>query len=431
LRPDFSQSMAALGPFERSPCLAVAVSGGSDSLALALLAAAWCRDAGGQAIALTVDHGLRANSAQEARQVGHWLAARGIEHHILTWEQPAGGPGLQAAARAARYRLLTDWCREHHILHLLIGHQRDDQAETLMLRLARGSGVDGLASMPACAPHPALQILRPLLTFSRQTLRAFLEAEGQDWVEDPSNEMERFDRVRWRKFLAAERVGADRLALTARQLGRARRALEADCAALAAGSVLLSRSGYALLDTALLSASVDEVALRLLAALVRTVGGGTFPPRLHSLEKMLDVVRSGLEKRRTFAGCVFVSAAQGVLVHREAARMAPPVPLRSGDEVLWDNRFTVRAGSGEAMTLGALGVEAAKQFRGAAEQAGIPRAVLPTLPAIMDKRGILAVPPLGWSQADPGPTITRWGFTPVFPLVGAGFHLVTAPARII
>lgn len=423
--------MAALGPFERSPRLAVAVSGGSDSMALALLAAAWCRAAGGSAVALTVDHRLRANSADEARQVGLWLAARGIEHHLLSWRQPEGGSGLQAAARTARYRLLADWCRENHLLHLLVGHQEDDQAETLMLRLARGSGVDGLSAMSASAPHADLQILRPLLGFSRRSLRDYLREEGQAWIEDPSNEADRFDRVRWRKFLAEERIDAGRLALTARQLGRARQALEADCAVLAAECVIISGAGYALLDAGLLAAAPDEVALRLLAALARTIGGGDFPPRLDSLEKMLGALRDGLLRRRTFAGCVFAPQQDRVLVHREAAKMAPSVALPGGRDTLWDSRFSVRLAAGEGVKLGALGAEDAPRFREAAEQAGIPRAVLPVLPAIMDKRGILAVPPLGWSRAEAGLTIARWGFTPVFPLAGAGFRLVTAPARII
>jgi tRNA(Ile)-lysidine synthase len=337
---------------------------------------------------------------------------------------------LQAAARAARYKLLADWCRANHILHLLVGHQRDDQAETLMLRLARGSGVDGLAAMTASAAHPDLQILRPLLEFSRQSLRDYLQEEGQGWIEDPSNDAERFDRVRWRKFLAAEKIGADRLSLTARQLGRARQALEADCAALAAGCVILSGAGYASLDPLPLASAPDEVALRLLAALARTIGGGDFPPRLDSLEKMLEALRGGLEKRRTFAGCVFAPAQDRVLIQRETAKMAPPVPLTGGRDALWDNRFTLRAAAGEGISLGALG-DAAPRFRDAAKQAGLPGSVLPTLPALMDKRGILAVPPLGWVAAETGLTVERWGFTPVFPLAGAGFRLVTAPARII
>jgi len=442
----FTSAMAALGPFERAPRLAVAVSGGSDSLALALLAASWARGRGGDVVALTVDHRLRPGSAAEAEQAGRWLAAWGVEHHILAWLESDAGPGLQAAARAARYGLLTGWCRDHHILHLLLGHQRDDQAETLMLRLARGSGVDGLAAMAPCAAHNDVQLLRPLLDSPREALRDYLREQGQDWIEDPSNEAERFDRVRWRKFLAEERIPAERLALTARQLGRARQALETESAALAAEAVTARGSGYAELDPALLAAAPDEVALRLLAALARTIGGGAFPPRLDGLERMLDALRTGLDRRRTFAGCVFAPRKEdGVLVYREAAKMAPPIVLQAGRDGLWDNRFSVRLaegqgegdgdgdgdGQGQVMTWGALGVDAARDFREAAEMRGIPRAVLPTLPALMDKRGILAVPPLGWQAAESGPPIDRWGFTPGFPLAGAGFRLVTAPARII
>lgn len=420
--------MATLGPFERAPHLAIAVSGGGDSMALALLAASWCRLAGGRVTALTVDHRLRPQSGEEARQVGRWLTARGLDHQILEWAEPSGGPGLQAAARAARYHLLSRWCRDNGVLHLLVGHQRDDQAETLMLRLARGSGVDGLSAMAASAPQADLQILRPLLDCSREALRNYLREEGQEWIEDPTNDVERFDRVRWRKFLAAEKIGAGRLALTARQLGRARQALEADCAALAAEAVTLSGAGYASLDSVRLAAAPEEVALRLISALSRTIGGGVFPPRLESLESLLAALRIGLEKRRTFAGCVFAPTAHDVLVYREAAKMAPSVSAR---DMLWDNRFSVRLSAGEGISLGALGADASRRFRDRAEQAGIPRAVLPTLPVLMDKHGILAVPPLGWFAAETGLAIARWGFTPVFPLAGAGFRLVTASARII
>ncbi len=428
----FDQAMAALGPFERAPRLAVAVSGGSDSLALALLAASWARGQGGDAIALTVDHRLRAESGAEAEQVGRWLSARKIEHHILPWRDAELGPGLQAAAREARYRLLTGWCREHHILHLLLGHQRDDQAETLMLRLARGSGVDGLAAMAPRAAHTNVQLLRPLLDIPREDLRDYLRGQGQEWVEDPSNQADRFDRVRWRKFLAEERIPAERLALTARQLGRARQALEAESAALAAEAVIVRGAGYAELAPARLVSASDEVALRLLASVARTIGGGDFPPRLDGLERMLDALRADLDGRRTFAGCVFAPRKEGgVLVYREAAKMAPPIVLQAGRDGLWDNRFSIRLADGDRIRWGALGADAARDFREVAEKRGIPRAVLPTLPALMDKRSILAVPPLGWRTAESGPPIDRWGFTPGFPLAGAGFRLVTAPARII
>src|SRR5579864_2149998 len=133
-----------LGPFERAPRLAVAVSGGADSLMLALLADGWARVRGGGITALTVDHGLRPESAAEARQTGEWLAARGIARQTLVWNGPHPRGDIQAAARAARYRLMEGWCAEHRCLHLLTAHHLEDRAETFWLRLARGSGLDGL-----------------------------------------------------------------------------------------------------------------------------------------------------------------------------------------------------------------------------------------------------------------------------------------------
>ncbi|MGE0725158.1 MAG: tRNA lysidine(34) synthetase TilS, partial [Alphaproteobacteria bacterium] len=138
--------MARLGPWERSPRLAVAVSGGPDSLALTLLADGWARARGGAVLALTVDHGLRPEAAAEAATVAAWLGARGIAHATLEWSGPRPMAAIQAAARAARLDLLAAACREAGILHLLLAHHRQDQAETASLRGARGSGTDGRAA---------------------------------------------------------------------------------------------------------------------------------------------------------------------------------------------------------------------------------------------------------------------------------------------
>ena len=124
--------MAALGPFERQPTVAAAVSGGPDSMALGVLAHEWARARGGRVLALVVDHGLRPDSGVEARRVTGWLGDIGIGHAVLSWDGPKPAAEIQAAARAARYRLLVDHCRADGVLHLLIAHHRDDQAETFL-----------------------------------------------------------------------------------------------------------------------------------------------------------------------------------------------------------------------------------------------------------------------------------------------------------
>jgi tRNA(Ile)-lysidine synthase len=167
---EFARAVERLGPLEKRPHLAVAVSGGADSLSLALFAAAWARKRGGCASALTVDHGLRPEAAAEARRVGRWLRARGIEHRIIAWRGTKPAANIQAAARAARYGLLSAWCARHGVLHLLLAHHADDQAETYLMRLARGSGVDGLAAMAPVHELPSVRVLRPLLDVPRARL---------------------------------------------------------------------------------------------------------------------------------------------------------------------------------------------------------------------------------------------------------------------
>jgi tRNA(Ile)-lysidine synthase len=190
--------LAAIGGFESRPAVAVAVSGGPDSLALTLLADRWARRRGGVAWGLTVDHGLRPESAAEARIVAAWLAARGIPHETLVWQGAKPASGIQEAAREARYRLLSEWCRARGILHLFTAHHREDQVETYLIRRRAGSGPDGLAAMSAVRELSGCRLVRPLLAVPRGRLAALLAAEGQPFLRDPSNANPAFERARLR-----------------------------------------------------------------------------------------------------------------------------------------------------------------------------------------------------------------------------------------
>ena len=245
---DFAALMARFAPFEPVPHLAVGVSGGADSLALALLAQDWARTRGGKITALTVDHGLRPDSAAEAAQVGAWLRGHAIAHAILPWSGPKPTSGIQARARAARRGLLVEWCRRTGVLHLLLAHQRDDQAETVLLRRQHDSGPDGLAAMAAIVELPDLRILRPLLGLPHVALTAFLTARGQVWAEDPSNRNPAFTRIQVRQTLDETRAAA--LAESAAQAGRARAAHEREVARHLAACVTIHPQGWASVDGA-------------------------------------------------------------------------------------------------------------------------------------------------------------------------------------
>ncbi|MEZ5715745.1 MAG: tRNA lysidine(34) synthetase TilS [Paracoccaceae bacterium] len=174
--------------------VAVAVSGGGDSMALLLLIEHWAREHGAKLSAVTVDHGLRPEAAGEAAMVAAFCAGRGIPHDTLKWSGWDGKGNLQAAARAARYRLIADWARAKGVETVCLGHTRDDQAETFLMRLARKAGSDGLRGMDRDFEREGLRWARPVLGIGRADLRAFLERRGVAWVEDPSNQDEGFDR---------------------------------------------------------------------------------------------------------------------------------------------------------------------------------------------------------------------------------------------
>ncbi|MBV8169474.1 MAG: tRNA lysidine(34) synthetase TilS [Alphaproteobacteria bacterium] len=432
---DFARLIAPLGPFERNPEIAVAVSGGPDSLALILLADGWARAQGGRAIALTVDHGLRPESAAEAAQVAAWLGARGIAHHTLAWAAPSGGAGLQARARAARHALLQDWCADHAVLHLLLAHHQDDQAETFLLRLGRGSGVDGLGAMVPVSHAAGCRLLRPLLDVPKARLVATCRAAGQAFVEDPSNRNPAFARVRLRAALPA--LGADglavrRLARTAAAMRRARAALDQATADLLARAASPHPGGFCRLDRAALAGAPHELALRALAAVLGSVGGAGYRPRLDALERLLAGLGAPSDGARTLQGCRVVARGAGIWVVREAAAMAPPVPLTAGGAVQWDRRFVVRAGARlpAGVTVGGLGTDAGTGLRELARGA-IPAIGLPGLPAIRDLDGVLAVPHLNYCrQGYRVDTISRLSVLPDPAMALAGTGGLAEPGGI-
>ncbi len=311
-------ALAGFGPFESRPHVAVAVSGGADSLALVLMADAWVRARAGRITALTVDHGLRPGSGAEAAQLSRQLAACGIGHHILCWEGPKPDGGIQARARAVRYRLLEAWCAGHGVLHLLTAHTADDQAETLLLRLRRGSTLYGLAAMSALIERPWGRLLRPLLACRHDDLCAWLRAAGMGWNEDPSNRDPRFERSRLRTEIAAGQSGPALQHLAAR-LGRLRRADDAVMTRLLARLVVLhGRRGRI---GAAFAALPEALAQGLLGRVCLAVGGGPRVPAEAALRRALARLAAG--RATTLAGCRLNPGPHGFLVRPEAARLPP------------------------------------------------------------------------------------------------------------
>jgi len=422
---EFTRLMARLGPFEPKPRIAVAVSGGADSMALALLAASWARKAGGAVVALTVDHGLRPEAAAEARQVARWMRARKIAHRTLRWTGAKPDSNIAAAARVARYALLADWCRRNAVLHLLLAHHLDDQAETVLIRLARGSGLEGLSGMAAIAELPDVRLLRPLLHVPRERLRVTLQKLRQPWLEDPTNRDPAYTRVRVRVALAESEVSPRALAETAARLARARVALEGERARLLARAAWIHPSGFARLDLALFKAAPEEVGLRALAALLRCISGGAYPPRFERLQRLYREIVSGrMPKSRTLGGCLVTRDRYGLVVVREPAA-TPSTPLVAGKAMRWDDRFEI-ATPGAAkrrLTVAGIGAEGWAQIvRKAPElrKSALPIEARMGLPALRTGNHVVVAPHLGYGRG----SAVRVRFAPPSALAGALFFIV-------
>jgi tRNA(Ile)-lysidine synthase len=419
---ELAAAFDAIGSFERRPFVAVALSGGPDSLALTILADRWVREGGGRLAALTVDHGLRPESAEEVQTVAGWMAARGIEHHVLAWSDPKPATGIQEAARAARYGLLAEWCRAQGCLHLLTAHHREDQAETYLIRKRAGSGIDGLAGMSAVRGMAGIRLVRPLLAVPKARLAALLDAERQPFLSDPSNRNPIFERARLRRDTAVK--DTERLTAELRDHGGQRIARERDLDRLLASAVSLHPAGFAAIYPSAIGHVEAELAERLLGRVALCIGGAAYPLR----RERVALLRAGLlecpEHARTLGGCRFVPWRGRLLVIRELSRAASPIRLVPGTELLWDRRFgvTVPPDAASKLMLGYLGQSGMRPVLDR-DDGALPRLMHPVLPAVWDESGLIAVPNLGYRRA--GATdLPRIAFHPVNRLSHAGFTVV-------
>jgi tRNA(Ile)-lysidine synthase len=320
---------------------AVGVSGGSDSLALMLLLRDWAKASRRPSpVVLCVDHGLRPEAKAETRQVVRWAKQAGLKAHVLV--DAAAKPPLsdiEAAARSLRYRLMGAFAHKKGLAAVYVAHTLDDQAETFLMRLARGSGVDGLAAMQSLARYPdkdcsELKLVRPLLGLTRRALRDYLEAAEHPWLDDPMNVDPRFHRVRIRNAwpqLEALGLTPERMVDAATHLGRARAALEVVSEAVLARACRPHRSGL-LIDSVALAGAPSELGLRALATILMQVSQNPYRPRFERLLALFAAITEGSAGGgRTLHGCRIgrppkaarVFGDGTLLVEREKNRRSP------------------------------------------------------------------------------------------------------------
>ena len=398
---EFTELMRMFEPFEPAANVAVACSGGPDSMALLVLAQGWIKSVGGKLTALIVDHRLRDESTEEANAVAQRLKALDVEAVVLTWSGARPSANLQEKAREARYRLLFGWCAANAVLHLLAAHHKDDQAETVLLRLDRGSGDDGLAGMAVLQEFASLRLLRPLLSVAKNRLQATADAWALKTEADPSNDDLRFDRVRIRRRIKNSnsstfwyKVGAKASKRRASRDDVMARHLAANCE--------IYPEGYSRLQSGFWRCTSDEIAMRALSAIIGAVGGRSHPLRRRKIRELYRKLEDDrLSGGATSGGCRIVPEPNGsVLVIREIGLVHKSAAACG--RIKWDGRFDIDIRwenlDYKIQTLGSFGLRSILKDHSDIELNHIPMRVLETLPAVWGLEGVIEVPHLNYSK---------------------------------
>ena len=371
--------------------LGIAVSGGGDSVALLHVLSRCFEPGQTELFAATVDHGLRPEAAQEARQAGDLASSLGIPHQTLNWTGWDGSGNLQDQARRARYRLLAEWARAHDIPVVALGHTADDQAETVLMRLIRSAGVTGLAAMPVRRTMHGIGLFRLLLGITRSQLRSYLTQNDLSWAEDPSNDDLRYDRIKARRaleVLAPLGLTAQALAGVAHNMTQAREALDW-YSFIAARDIVTIIGGDVVLDLNKFRTLPNEIARRLLQHALVWISGADYGPRRTALAETLTAMKVG--KSATLSGCRVLRQGARIWICREynAVRRT-----HSPCDQIWDGRWRVLGGETlgcEVRPLGPRGLMLTPDWR----ETGIPNAALAASPSVWHGDDLVAAPLAG------------------------------------
>ena len=338
---------ALFGPWEAARGIVLAVSGGPNSVALMLLAADWARARAAPPLYVaTVDHGLRKDSRGEAEMVARWAAGLALPHAILVWDGVKPASRIQERAREARYELLFEYAARNGADHVMTAHHADDQAETILFRLLRGSGISGLSGMATSSERNGLVLARPLLSHVRADLAALCESRAQPFFDDPSNRNPAYARTRMRRLgglLAEDGFAAAALLRLGRRAARADAALAARACAVRAGLAARRNSDGFRADISALAGEPEEILLRFLADEIKLINGCR-PVRLDRLEALVprfgDALRAGIAFSATLGGAALRLQSNHILViARERVRGRPhqqtrPESSRQGENLM-------------------------------------------------------------------------------------------------
>jgi len=381
---------------------AIAVSGGTDSLSLSILAKLYSLENKNKFIALIVDHGLRKESAKEAKETLKNLLKNNINAKILTYSGQKFSSNIQKRARDLRYDLMQNFCKKNNIKYLILAHHQEDLIENFYIRLVRGSGIKGLTSLEELTQALSnFYIVRPLLNFSKLDLIYITKKIYRSWIEDPSNVNDKFLRVRIRKFqnkLKKEGFNTSRIIKTINNLNYAKKSLDFYILKSEKKYLNFFKEGYASLNYSIFNNEAQEIIFRVFIKALHYVSGEYYPPRSENLTKLIKNISLKQFKSATLGGCLVEKNKNIINFFREERNMSIVLLNKQNLKKIWDDRFVVVNKSSIksrilVKKLGKEGLSVIKQYKFQKKIHTIPTLAIKTLPSFWNlKNELLFVP---------------------------------------
>ena len=384
--------------------IAIAVSGGVDSMVLMNLAkeSDFLNDK--NVFILVVDHGLRAESKQEAKFVKNEAKKLGFPTRILKWKGSKPNKRIQEEARNKRYSLLINFCRENNINNLYLAHHLDDQIETFLFRMFRGSGLQGLTSFSSSYERNGLTLIRPLIDTPKSELISYARRKKINWVEDPSNKNQKYDRVKLRKVLPLiYKEGFDKKVFlkSVKKLRLANQALDQITKEFVLQYVIINKNISVFIKQELFLTAPEDVQLRVLQNTIRIFSGERYySPNYLKILNLMNWARNDNDiSAKTLGGTIFRKRKGGLILYKEVKKLneIKPIKLSKSKYRAWDNRFLIKINKsvkGEISYLGNEGVKIlkSKKILGKKGFNGIPLTALYSIPAMWDGKRLISAP---------------------------------------
>tara|TARA_B100000989_G_scaffold295307_1_gene276117 strand:+ start:705 stop:2003 length:1299 start_codon:yes stop_codon:yes gene_type:complete len=346
LDQEFTNLLKNLCKFEDNPDVAVSLSGGSDSMSLLYLTNNWIKQNGGTITALIFNHGIRDNSESECLKVKKWSNELGIKTHILNWNEKKPKSGLLQIARIKRYEIVLNECKKKNIMHLFVGHQLNDNAETYEMRIQREGNIIGLSSIPPLTNLNSVRIIRPFLNVNKKRLEETCKFYSQDWVTDPSNNCDKYERVRVRKHLSKKNNEyLLNIKTEIKKNIKKRKKIEILISNFFAKNLYFYNYGIFEFKKKVFFANEHEVQIEIIKRILTSCSGKTYPPKKKSVESLILIAQENEVRIQTLHSSIIKSCLDKFKIYRESFKTLVNTKnglfIKKNSTGIWDYRFKV------------------------------------------------------------------------------------------